>query len=92
MREGSHDANSGECGRSGIIIFINEIIFINDNIMHSCTLFKTNLLDKGDNHDDEERATITCYQFILSYYYNKLISYPFLNVFVFKGMHTDKHF
>jgi hypothetical protein len=55
--------------------FFNKIIISIDNIMHPCTLFKKkNFLD---NHEDEERATITCFQFILSYYSNNLISYPF---------------
>jgi hypothetical protein len=65
---------------------------MNVNIMHSCTLFETNLLDKEDNHDDEDRTIITCYQFKLSYCSNNLTSYPFENISVFKGMQTDRHF
>jgi hypothetical protein len=60
----SHDANSGECGRSWIILSFNEMIIINNNIMYSCTLFieKT---DNEDNHDDKEKAIVPYLHFLI---------------------------
>jgi hypothetical protein len=58
-------------------LFLNEIIIINDNIMHPCTILRNNLLDREDNNDDEENTTITCFPLILSYYSYIFISYQF---------------